>query len=82
MEDLKESGGLEQDGDYVFLLDREYVRNRDSGTPPEDAVLIIAKNKFGKTAKIELNFDGKYQNFTESKKTNFPPYKTNDEKSS
>ncbi len=27
MEDLKESGGLEQDGDYVFLLDREYVRN-------------------------------------------------------
>ena len=76
MEDLKESGGLEQDGDYVFLLDREYVRNRDSGTPPEDAVLIITKNKFGKTAKIELNFDGKYQNFTESKKTNFPPYKT------
>lgn len=76
MEDLKESGGLEQDGDYVFLLDREYVRNRDSGIPPEETMLIIAKNKFGKTAKIELNFDGKYQNFTESKKTNFPPYKT------
>ena len=76
MEDLKESGGLEQDGDYVFLLDREYVRNRDSGIPPEETMLIIAKNKFGKTAKIELNFDGKYQNFTEPKKTNFPPYKT------
>lgn len=48
----------------------------DSGIPPEETMLIIAKNKFGKTAKIELNFDGKYQNFTEPKKTNFPPYKT------
>lgn len=50
------------------------ILNRDSGTPPEDAMLIIAKNKFGKTAKIELNFDGKYQNFTESNKINFQPY--------
>ena len=73
MEDLKESGGLEQDGDYVFLLDREYVRNRDSGIPPEETMLIIAKNKFGTIADIRLNFDGKYQNFTESNKIGLSP---------
>lgn len=65
MEDLKESGGLEQDGDYILLLDREYVRNRESGASPKNATLSLAKNKFGTTGFVPLNFNGEYQTFSE-----------------
>ncbi len=64
MSDLKESGGLEQDGDYIALLHRPYVadkRHGDSAT----AFLNIDKNKFGTTGFTELHFNGEYQRFTQ-----------------
>lgn len=66
MSDLKESGGLEQDGDYIALLHRPYVLNKNDETiRPEDAELLLDKNKFGRTGKIDLWFDLKHQRFTE-----------------
>lgn len=64
MSDLKESGGLEQDGDYIALLDRPYVNDKANNNPNE-ANLLIDKNKFGRTGIIKLNFDGEHQRFTE-----------------
>lgn len=66
MSDLKESGGLEQDGDYIALLHRPYVLNKsDDNIRPEDTELLLDKNKFGRTGKVDLWFDLKHQRFTE-----------------
>lgn len=66
MSDLKESGGLEQDCDYVILLHRPYVNDKsDSKYEPSDTTAILDKNKFGGTKELKLYFDGRYQRFTE-----------------
>ncbi len=66
MSDLKESGGLEQDGDYIALLHRPYVLNKnDESIRPEETELLLDKNKFGRTGKVDLWFDLKYQRFAE-----------------
>ena len=63
MSDLKESGGLEQDSDYIMLLYREYVNDKSAQIKPEATTLTLDKNKFGRTGEIEMNFDGVHQRF-------------------
>lgn len=71
MADLKESGGLEQDGDYIFLLYRPFAQDKfgkdENGNRfnPEDTTLCLEKNKFGMTGVIDLRFNGEYQEFKE-----------------
>lgn len=66
MSDLKESGGLEQDGDYIALLHRPYVASKREGEySPEETELMLDKNKFGRTGIINLWFDLKHQKFHE-----------------
>lgn len=64
MSDLKESGGLEQDSDYIMLLYREYVNDKSAQIKPEATTVTLDKNKFGRTGEIEMNFDGVHQRFT------------------
>lgn len=67
MSDLKESGGLEQDGDYIALLHRPYVLKKDNeAVHPEETELLLDKNKFGRTGKVKLYFDLKHQKFYEA----------------
>lgn len=77
MSDLKESGGLEQDSDYVMLLHRPYVNNKDDKKAnPAETKLKLDKNKFGNTGIIDFNFNGMFQRFSEiaddSEKTAHP----------
>ena len=72
MSDLKESSGLEQDGDYILMLFRPHAQdksyNRDEKRyiyPPNESAVYIEKNKFGRTGQVELNFNGSQQTFTE-----------------
>lgn len=66
MSDLKESGALEQDGDYIMLLHRPYVLCKDNpDVRPEDAQILLDKNKYGRTGMKRLYFDGEHQRFTE-----------------
>ena len=66
MSDLKESGGLEQDCDYVILLHRPYVNDKsDEKNRPEDTTVILDKNKFGNTGELKFDFNGRRQWFTE-----------------
>ena len=65
MSDLKESGGLEQDGDYIALLHRPYVLNKGEGIPPGKTEMLLDKNKFGRCGKLDLEFRVKYQQFLE-----------------
>ena len=66
MSALKESGGLEQDSDYVILLKRPYVVDKSNKEIlPSDTTLKLDKNKFGDTGEIDYFFDGKHQRFSE-----------------
>lgn len=66
MSNLKESGSLEADGDYVGILHRQYVLEKNNADiNPEDADILVDKNKFGHTGAIDLYFNGKYQHFYE-----------------
>lgn len=66
MSDLKESGGLEQDSDYVILLHRPYVNDKQSGkSKPSETEVILDKNKFGNTGVLNYNFSGIFQRFEE-----------------
>lgn len=57
LEDLRESGQLEQDADLVILLHNDKERR--------EYFAIVAKNKEGETGEIAFNFDGARQTFTE-----------------
>ena len=48
------------------LLHRPYVLNKNENECiPEDTQLLLDKNKFGRTGKIDLWFDLKHQRFYE-----------------
>jgi replicative DNA helicase len=66
MSDLKESGGLEADGDYIMLLHRPYVNCKDGNYKPEDSSILLDKNKFGNTGVIDTLFKGQFQQWHES----------------
>lgn len=67
MSALKESGGLEQDSDYIILLHRDYVNDKSNESiDAKDTDIILDKNKFGRTKELKFDFDGKYQRFSET----------------
>lgn len=67
MSALKESGGLEQDSDYIILLKRPFVNDKSNKEIlPSDTTLKLDKNKFGDTGEIDYFFDGAKQRFTET----------------
>ena len=63
---LRETGVYEHVSDYVLMLHRPFVLKKDDpDVCPEEAYVLVDKNKFGKTGKKDLYFEGKYQKFTE-----------------
>ena len=63
MEDLRESGGIEQDADVIMFIYREacHAQNVD----PEKVELIISKQRAGEPFSYELRFIGKHMKFEE-----------------
>lgn len=66
LSDLRESGSIEQDADAVMFLYRDSYYNAD-GPPsiPEEAELIIAKNRAGETGTVKLNWFANITTFRE-----------------
>jgi len=62
LEDLKESGDIEQDADAVWLLHRVV-----QGDTIGDAELIVAKQRNGPTGKVSLAYDPPTYHFSEKK---------------
>ncbi len=63
LSDLRDSGAIEQDADSVMFLFRDAYYEND----PEKkniAKCIIAKNRHGETATVELGWFGEYTRFT------------------
>ncbi len=53
--DLRESGALENDADWVWFVYRDQYYNKDSGN---EAEIIIAKQRGGATGTVMLAFHG------------------------
>jgi replicative DNA helicase len=62
--DLMDSGSIEHDADVILFLSRPYVYDQE--TRPNEADMIIAKNRNGKTCKAILNFSGSLCSFSEA----------------
>lgn len=62
--DLRDSGSLEQDADRVLLLHRPDAKTQEGESDIPDRVLAnLAKNRHGRTGRVNLNFDGEHVRF-------------------
>jgi replicative DNA helicase len=58
MEDLRESGQIEQDASVVVLL--HHPVNEDTNLPTGEVTFILAKNRHGQTLDVSLDWNGGY----------------------
>ena len=67
LSDLRDSGSIEQDADAVLFLYREAYYNRqnseDNQADENVAECIVAKNRHGETATVQLGWDGAHTRF-------------------
>jgi replicative DNA helicase len=71
---LRESGAIEQDADVVIFCHRPaYYTNERSGPEGEKAELIVAKNRQGPTASIEVLWFGASMSFRNKAEDRFAP---------
>jgi replicative DNA helicase len=70
LSDLRESGSIEQDADLVVFIYRpEYYKLthfEDETLTEGKAVILVAKNRHGKTADIRVNFVAEYGRFEDN----------------
>ncbi|MFD5951964.1 replicative DNA helicase [Streptomyces collinus] len=66
--DLRDSGALEDNADLVILIHREDAYEKDSPRAGE-ADLIVAKHRHGPTATIVVAFQGHYSRFVDMAQT-------------
>jgi replicative DNA helicase len=64
MNDLKGSGGIEEDADCIILLHRPVVDNEFTGLSSE-GTFRVAKNRWGATRNIKFSFNGEITTFFE-----------------
>lgn len=74
--DLRSSGAIEQDSDIVAFIDRPatYAKN----VPPDEAFLVIAKNRNGETTDIPLTWHGRTMSFSNVEDEQWPTADTFD----
>jgi len=63
LSDLRESGSIEQDADIVMFLYRDFYYNKEKCEDPTLAECIVAKNRHGETATVNLRWNGQYTLF-------------------
>ncbi len=70
LSDLRESGAIEQDADFVMFIHRpdQFEKSSDMKKEREDAELIIAKQRNGPVGSFFLSFSRKYARFDHREK--------------
>ena len=66
IQDLKGSGGIEEDAHIVILIHRDVEKGQflNSGS------LIVAKNRRGRSCEIPIKFEGEFGRFSEDTNIN------------
>ncbi len=72
LSDLRESGSIEQDADIVLFLYREQYYQKETAKQ-NVAECIVAKNRHGETATVEMIWDGQYTRFSGMEKNRDVP---------
>jgi len=67
---LKESGHLEQDAHYILLIHRD-VESQAQGDYDQSAEIGIAKNRGGRTGKVQIKYNCKTTRFYDSNEGGF-----------
>ncbi len=65
LSDLRDSGSIEQDADVVMFLYRDAYYDDGPDTDLGTAQVIIAKNRHGETANVDMVWDGAHTRFME-----------------
>ena len=68
LSDLRESGAIEQDADFVMFIHRPDQFQKTSDAPEEKAELVIAKQRNGPIGDFGVAFSRKYARFDNLKK--------------
>jgi len=68
LSDLRESGAIEQDADFVMFIHRPDQFEKSSDVPEERAELIIAKQRNGPIGDFDVAFSRKYARFDNFKR--------------
>jgi replicative DNA helicase len=63
MADLRDSGSIEQDADVVLFVYRPSVY--DSTIAPDEAEILVAKNRNGPCLSLQAVFNGRLAHFTD-----------------
>jgi len=69
LEDLAESGSLEQDCDVAVLLDRPEVYKKDDETLRGKGIMDVAKSREGPTKAIHCTYNGSNSTMEEESRT-------------
>ena len=62
MKNLKESGGLEQDGHLVFLIHRD-LNEQHGGNYDQECSVFVAKNRSGQTGVVNIKYNARTTKF-------------------
>ena len=69
MSDLRESGSIEQDADIIMFLYNDHYYKKDKAEGANITECIVAKNRHGETAKVDLVWDPQFTRFSTPENT-------------